>query len=161
MSNEAPKLKTAGVAPANRPRLAFMDAVEAAANLKTDRLGVLNLIQEGKLRTFGGKQSNPFVRTEDVDKLARELQLFEEQETPPDPRAVHRSDPVRKLKLRLQQDAKWHEVDRAAMQAWAAELDLISYERMRQVARDAISQLQMLIIVLDEGEAGRKRITGR
>lgn len=153
MSDENSKSKAA---PAGRPRLAFMDAVEAAANLKTDRLTVLEYIKQGKLRPFGGKPSNPFVRTEDVDKLVSELQLNQEADPPPDPKAVHRSDPVRKLKLRIQQDAKWYEVDEAAMRAWANELDLISFGRMRQVAQAAISQLEKLVMVLDETEAQRK-----
>ncbi len=140
----------------NRPRMAFMDAVEAAANLRTDRLTVLNYIQSGKLRTFGGKSGNPFVRTEDVLKLAEELHLNDNEEATPDPKAVHRNDPVRKIKLRIQQDAKWPEIDQAAMRAWANELDLISFERMRQVARQAIVQLERIIEVLDETEVARK-----
>jgi hypothetical protein len=142
------------------PRFAFMDAVEAAANLRTDRLTVLKYIQEGKLRTFGGRPNNPFVRTEEVERLAKELfpEAVAEQSPPPDPKAVHRTDPVRKLKLRIQQDAKWPEVDEAAMRAWATELDPVSYNRMRQVARDAIARLQMIIKVLDESEANSGKI---
>jgi hypothetical protein len=152
MSEEVPTPK-----PASRPRLAFMDAIEAAANLKTDRLTVLKYIEEGKLRPYGGKTGNPFVRTEDVDKLAQELHLNEDAGPALDPKAVHRNDPVRKLKLRMQQDAKWHEVDEAAMRAWAMELDLISYDRMRQVAQAAIAQLQQVIRVLDETGAERRK----
>lgn len=142
------------------PRFAFMDAVEAAANLRTDRLTVLKYIQEGRLRTYGGRPNNPFVRTEDVERLAKELfpEVEAEAAPPPDPKVVHRTDPVRKLKLRIQQDAKWHEVDEAAMRAWAAELDPISYNRMRQVARDAIARLEMVIKVLDETEANSGKI---
>ncbi len=140
--------------PASRPlRPAFMDAVEAAANLKTDRLTVLQYIKEGRMRTFGGKADNPFVRTEDVDRLARELAVEATSQEPlPDPKVVHRNDPVRKLKLRLQQDAKWPEIDEKAMRAWAEEVDPISFQRMRRVAEDTIAQLQMLIRVIDETE---------
>lgn len=136
--------------PKSPARFAFMDATEAAANLRTDRLGVLKLIEEGKLRTFGGKQGNPFVRTEDVDKLAAELNVAINEEALPDPKAVHRNDPVRKLRLRIQQDAKWTEVDEAAMRAWVAELDPISYNKMRQVATSTIAQLEKLTALLDE-----------
>ncbi len=144
-NNSAPKAPT---------RFAFMDAVEAAANLRTDRLTVLKYVEEGRLRTFGGRPGNPFVRTEDVERLAKELfpEVVAEEAPRPDPKAVHRNDPVRKLKLRMQQDAKWHEVDEAAMQAWAKELDPIMYNRMRLVAEDAIARLQMVIRVLDEAE---------
>ncbi|MEI6046097.1 MAG: hypothetical protein WCS37_17235 [Chloroflexota bacterium] len=140
------------------PRFAFMDATEAAANLRTDRLTVLKYIQEGKLRTFGGRTGNPFVRTEEVERLVKELfpEVGEEETVPTDPKVVHRNDPVRKIKLRMQQDAKWHEVDEAAMQAWATELDPISFNRMSQVARDAIKQLQLVIKVLEEAEATSK-----
>jgi hypothetical protein len=154
MSEETPNLKPA--AP-GRPKLAFMDAIEAAANLRTDRLTVLKYIEEGKLRPFGGKAGNPFVRTEDVEKLAEQLNLNQVAEPAPDPKVVHRNDPVRKLKLRIQQDAKWYEVDEPAMRAWANELDAVSFERMRQVARQAISQLERVIKVLDETEAARKK----
>jgi len=154
MSEETPNPKP--VAP-SRPKLAFMDAIEAAANLRTDRLTVLKYIQEGKLRPFGGKAGNPFVRTEDVEKLVAQLQLNEAEEPAPDPKVVHRNDPVRKLKLRIQQDAKWYEVDEPAMRAWANELDLVSFDRMRQVARQAIAQLERVIGVLDETEAVRKK----
>ena len=143
------------IAPKAPPRFAFMDAVEAAANLRTDRLAVLKYIEEGRLRTFGGRPGNPFVRPEDVERLAKELfpDVVAEEAPRPDPKAVHRNDPVRKLKLRMQQDAKWHEIDEAAMQAWAKELDPIMYNRMRLVAQDAIARLQMVIKVLDEAEA--------
>lgn len=139
-----------------RPRLAYMDCVEAAALLKTDRVTVLKYIQEGRLKTYGGKSGNPFVRTEAVEQLAAELLPPEiASEAPLDPKVVHRNDPVRKLKLRIQQDAKWYEVDETAMRAWASELDPISYARMRQVARDAIGKLEQIIRVLDEAEAAR------
>jgi hypothetical protein len=141
-----------------RPRLAYMDCVEAAALLRTDRLTVLEYVQQGKLKPYGGKKDNPFVRTEDVEKLASELLTTETATQPaPDPKTVHRNDPVRKLKLRIQQDAKWYEVDEKAMRAWARELDPISYERMRQVARDAIGKLEQIINVLDETEAAHKQ----
>ena len=158
MSAEKPE--NPGQGPKTPPRFAFMDAVEAAANLRTDRLTVLKYIQEGKLRTFGGRPNNPFVRTEEVERLAKELfpEAVAEQSPLPDPKAVHRADPVRKLKLRIQQDAKWPEVDEAAMRAWAAELDPVSYNRMRQVARDAIARLEMVIKVLDESEANSGKI---
>jgi hypothetical protein len=154
MSDETPNSK-----PANpkRPRLAFMDSVEAAATLHTDRLTVLKYIQDGKLRPFGGKAGNPFVRTEDVEKLAEALNLNQSAEPALDPKAVHRNDPVRKLKLRMQQDAKWYEIDEAAMRAWATELDLVSFERMRQVARQTIAQLERVIEVLNEIEIERKK----
>jgi hypothetical protein len=154
MSAEKPE----NTAPKGPPRFAFMDATEAAANLRTDRVTVLKYIQEGKLRTYGGRPNNPFVRTEDVERLAKELFPEGELEVgpPPDPTVVHRTDPVRKLKLRIQQDAKWVEVDEAAMRAWALELDPISYNRMRQVAHDAIERLQLVIKVLDETEASSK-----
>lgn len=139
-----------------RPRLAYMDCVEAAALLKTDRPTVLKYIQEGRLKTYGGKPGNPFVRTEAVEQLAAELLPPEAaDEAPLDPKVVHRNDPVRKLKLRIQQDAKWYEVDETAMRAWASELDPISYARMRQVARDAIGKLEQIIQVLDEAETAR------
>jgi hypothetical protein len=140
----------------NPPRFAFMDATEAAAYLKTDRLAVLDYITQGKLKTFGGKTANPFVRSEDVIKLAEELQIAQDDEVV-DPKNIHRNDPVRKVKLRIQQDAKWNEVDEAAMKAWAMELDLITFPRMRDVAKDAIAQLQKIIAVLDEIEVKRKQ----
>lgn len=153
MPDETSKLNAKS---ANRPRLAFMDATEAAALLQTDRLAVLEYVEGGRLRTFGGKPNNPFLRTEDVEKLARELQPDQETAETLDPKTVHRNDPVRKLKLRIQQDAKWHEIDEVAMRAWAKELDLINYDRMRKVAQDAIVQLQLVMQVLDETEATRK-----
>jgi hypothetical protein len=155
MSNEISGSKSAATTPSNRPRLAFMDTVEAAAILKTDRLAVLKYIEEGRLRTFGGKPGNPFLRTEEVEKLAAELQP--DQAGPAlDPKTVHRNDPVRKIKLRMQQDAKWPEIGETAMRAWARELDLVSFNRMRQTAREAIERLQLIIRVLDETEPARR-----
>ena len=152
MSNEISGSKTTPSIPSNRPRLAFMDAVEAAAILKSDRLSVLKYVEEGRLRTFGGKPGNPFLRTADVEKLAAELQPDQDSGISLDPKTIHRNDPVRKLKLRMQQDAKWPEVDDTAMRAWARELDLVSFNRMRQTAREAIERLQSIIKVLDETE---------
>ena len=131
-----------------------MDTVEAAAFLKSDRLTVLKYVEEGTLRTFGGKPGNPFLRTEDVEKLAAELQT--DQGAALDPKTIHRNDPVRKLKLRMQQDAKWPEIDETAMRAWANELDLVSFNRMRQTARDTIDRLQLLLRVLDDVEPTRR-----
>ncbi|MDB5082798.1 MAG: hypothetical protein JWP00_4722 [Chloroflexi bacterium] len=160
MSNENSGSKPASPAPTNRPRLAFMDTVEAAAILKTDRLTILKYVQEGRLRTFGGKPGNPFLRTEDVEKMAAEL-LPEQTGPALDPKTIHRNDPVRKIKLRMQQDAKWPEVDEAAMRAWAGELDLVSFNRMRQTAREAMERLQALITVLDEVEPVRRKQAGK
>ena len=154
MSNETPGSKPNASIPANRPRFAFMDTVEAAALLKSDRLAVLKYVEEGRLRTFGGKPGNPFLRSEDVLNLAAELQT--DQDTAVDPKTIHRNDPVRKLRLRMQQDAKWPEVDEAAMRAWANELDLVSFNRMRQTARETIDRLQLLLTVLDEVEPARR-----
>ena len=160
MSNETSGSKPAAATSSNRPRLAFMDTMEAAAILKTDRLAVLKYIEEGRLRTFGGKPGNPFLRTEEVEKLAAELQPDPVGPTL-DPKTVHRNDPVRKLKLRMQQDAKWPEVGEAAMRVWASELDLVSFNRMRQTAREAIERLQLIIQVLDETESTRRKPAGR
>ncbi len=140
------------------PRFAFMDATEAAANLRTDRLGVLKLIEEGRLKTFGGRPTNPFVRSEEVARLAQELLGETAEQGSLDPKTVHRNDPVRKLKLRIQQDAKWPEVDETAIRAWAGELDPISYNRMKKVAHDAIERLQLVIKVLDETTAKPRQI---
>jgi hypothetical protein len=160
MSNEISGSKSTAATPSNRPRLAFMDAMEAAAILKTDRLAVLKYIEEGRLRTFGGKPGNPFLRTEEVEKLAAELQPDPVGPTL-DPKTVHRNDPVRKLKLRMQQDAKWPEVGEPAMRVWASELDLVSFNRMRQTAREAIERLQLIIHVLDETESARRKPADR
>lgn len=127
--------------------------------LKTDRLAILKYIEAGRLRTFGGKPGNPFLRTEEVEKLAAELQPDPAGPTL-DPKTVHRNDPVRKIKLRMQQDARWPEVDETAMRAWARELDLVSFNRMRQTAREAIECLQLIIAVLDETEPTRRNPTG-
>lgn len=161
MSNEISGSKSTPSIPGNRPRLAFMDAVEAAAILKSDRLAVLKYVEEGRLRTFGGKPGNPFLRTADVEKLAAELQPDQDSGTALDPKTIHRNDPVRKLKLRMQQDAKWPEVDETAMRAWARELDLVSFNRMRQTAREAIDRLQSIIKVLDETEPIRRKQAGK
>ncbi|NWJ44398.1 MAG: hypothetical protein HXX08_00820 [Chloroflexi bacterium] len=132
-------------------RPAFMDAVEAAANLKTDRQTVLQYIQEGKLKSFGGKSGNPFVRTADVDALAAVLGILPtKEEEPPDPRTVQKNDPVRKIKLRIQQDAKWNELSESDMRLWAKEIDPVTFVSMRKVATEAISKLESLIKIIDE-----------
>ena len=112
-------------------------------------------------RAFGGKPGNPFLRTEDVEKLAAELQPEPDNVSALDPKAIHRNDPVRKLKLRMQQDAKWPEIDKTAMRAWAGELDLVSFNRMRQTAREAIERLQAVLEVLDEVEPVRRKQAGK
>jgi hypothetical protein len=141
----------------NKIRPAFMDAVEAAANLKTDRVTVLKYIEDGVLKAYGGKAGNPFVRTADVDKLAIELGVMVKPEEPaPDPKVVQRNDPSRKIKLRIQQDAKWGEVDEKAMRLWANEIDPITYVGMRKVANEAIVKLQQLLQVMDEVETENK-----
>jgi hypothetical protein len=141
----------------NKIRPSFMDAVEAAANLKTDRVTVLKYIEDGILKAYGGKTGNPFVRTADVDKLASELGvLVKPEESAPDPKVVQRNDPSRKIKLRIQQDAKWGEVDEKAMRLWANEIDLITYVGMRKVANETIAKLEQLLRVMDEVEAERR-----
>ena len=133
--------------------------------LRTDRPTVLEYIRAGRLKTFGGKPGNPFLRTEQVEQLAAEFHAArtdadaEEADAeaaadlpPLDPRTVHRNDPVRNVNLRISGDTKWASVDERAIRLWAAELPPFRRDKMREVARDTIQRLNLLMAVLDEAD---------
>jgi hypothetical protein len=126
-------------------RFPFVDATYAAELLGVQPADILDWIAAGRLQTFGGKERNPFVRTAQVEELARELGRDINQ--PPAKKRASQ-DPVRRIELRLRHDSRWTDVTDADLQSWARGLDSYSRAAARQVATTALDRLKHVLAIV-------------
>lgn len=124
---------------------AFIDSVHAAELLRTTQDAVLDLVKEGRLRTYGGRASNPFVRSADVLALAPQLGVQEGSEP-----ARRTKSPSARVRTRLTADARWSEVSEQDIRDWAARADPASKQAARKAAVLARERLQSVLRSLDE-----------
>lgn len=129
------------------PRSPFIDASFAAELLGLQTVDVLDLIAAGKLASMGGKDRNPFVRTAQVEQLAREM--GRDLDEPPAKRRASQN-PVRRIELRLRHDTRWSDVSEADIRLWARSLDEHSRTAARSIAKTALDKLHMLADVIAE-----------
>jgi hypothetical protein len=127
-------------------RFAFVDSVHAAEFLHLSQEAVLDLISGGRLRPFGGKPSNPFVRSADVAALAEELGVTAEEA----PRRI--KSPAARVQTRLTADARWADIGEADLREWAARADRDRQLSARAAAQVARQRLDLLVDILDERE---------
>ncbi len=125
-------------------RFAFVDSVHAAEFLHVTQEAVLDMIADGRLRTFGGKPSNPFLRSADVAALAEELGVSEEEP----PRRT--KSPTARVQTRLTADARWADIGEADLREWATRADDARRSGARAAAQVAGQRLELLIRILDE-----------
>lgn len=125
----------------------FIDASFAAELLDVQTADILQWIAEGKLTAFGGKERNPFVRTAQVEALARELGREVKQ---PSTKRRAADNPVRRVELRLRHDARWNDVSEADIEAWVRDSDQPSRGAARQVAEATLAKLRRLLEALEK-----------
>ncbi len=128
----------------------FIDAAGAAEMLRMPLDAVLDLIHEGRLRTFGGKAANPFVRSADVAALAAELGVGTAEAT--EPKRVKSASA--RVQTRLTADARWAEVSESDIRDWARRTDAARRRAGKTAATTAIDRLQAVLRALDEEGAG-------
>lgn len=126
---------------------AFIDAAYAADSLHVPLDTILDLVRQGRLRTYGGRASNPFLRSADVSALAVELGLGADQQDDA-PRRV--KSPSARVQQRITADARWGDVSEGDIRDWASRADRIRLEAARKAAGVATQRLEMLLKVLDE-----------
>lgn len=125
----------------------FIDAAGAAEILHLPLESVLDLIAEGKLRSFGGKASNPFVRSADVALLVNELGV-EALASVSEPKRVKSG--TARVQTRLTADARWADVTENDIRDWVRRADGTRRRAGKTAAATAIQRLQLLLQVLDE-----------
>jgi hypothetical protein len=123
----------------------FVDAIHASETLGVPREQILDWIASGKLRRFGGKPDNPFVRSADVAALAAELGVSTIQAAP---RKV-KSGSAR-VQARLTADSRWAEIGEADIRDWARRADEQRRQAARKAAEVARRRLEDVLRVLDE-----------
>jgi hypothetical protein len=127
----------------------FVDASFAAELLGVQPADILEWIASGRLKTFGGKDKNPFVRTAEVEALASELGR-ELGAIVPKRRAA--DNPVRRVELRIRHDARWTDITAADIEAWRREQDDHSLAAARSVAQTGRERLEQIIAVIDDSK---------
>jgi len=128
---------------------AFIDAAYAADSLHVPLDTVLDLVRDGRLRTYGGRASNPFLRSAEVAALADQLGLGAAEQQEP-PRRV-KSASVR-VQQRITADARWGDISEEDIRDWARRADPLRRQAARTAAGTARERLDMLLRALDEPE---------
>ena len=123
----------------------FIDSVHAAELLQISQDTVLDLVSEGKLRTYGGKAANPFLRSADVMALAPQLGVSDME---PQPKRVKSASA--RVRQRIMADARWSDVSEEDIKDWARRTDPASKQAARKAAVTARERLLTLLRVLDE-----------
>jgi hypothetical protein len=123
----------------------FIDSVHAAELLGVSQETVLDWVSEGKLRAYGGRPSNPFVRSPDVMVLASEMGLGPREDRP---RRV-KSGSAR-VQTRITADARWSEVSDDDIREWAVRADSTRKQAAMQAVAVARERLEALLRVLEE-----------
>lgn len=123
----------------------FIDAVHAAELLRVPQDTVMDLIAQGRLRTYGGRTTNPFLRSAEVLALVPELGVSETEE---EPRRV--KGPAARVRQRLTADARWSDISEDDIREWARRTDPAGREAGRTAARTALERLSTVLAALEE-----------
>ncbi len=120
----------------------FVDATFAAEMLGVGLDRILQLVADGRLKTYGGRERNPFLRTADITALAEEIgQPLKVAE----PSKRQADNPVKRVSLRIRADARWNQVSEADIDAWVREADESSKQAAGKVAAASIAKLKQLM----------------
>jgi hypothetical protein len=123
----------------------FIDAVHAAELLRVSPDVVLDWIVEGKLKPFGGKASNPILRTVQVQALVEELGIVDE-EVP----AKRVKSASARVQTRLTADSRWSEIGDEEIKDWATRADPARRQAALKAATTAHEKLSLVLRVLTE-----------
>lgn len=125
-------------------RFAFIDSVHAAEILHVTQDQVLDWISDGRLRTFGGKTSNPFVRSADVAVLLDELGVATDEQP------KRSKSGFARVQARLTADAKWSEISDEDISEWANRAESVRRQAARRAAERARERLEHVLRQLAE-----------
>lgn len=125
-------------------RFAFVDATHAAEALRVSREQVVDWIEQGRLRSYGGKPDNPFLRSADVAALVRELGAGPEEA----PRRAKSANA--RVQQRLTADSRWSDLSEADIREWVRRADPTRRQAARTTAMHAVGKLQALLRELNE-----------
>jgi hypothetical protein len=106
---------------------------------------ILDLVTQGRLRTYGGRASNPFLRSAEVAAVASELGLGTSDAA--EPRRV--KSPSARVQQRITADSRWADVTDEDLLDWARRADESRRQAARKAAATALNRLQTLLRVLD------------
>ncbi len=136
-------------------RFAFIDDSEALRRLGVDRKTLEQLIQEKRLRAYGGVGKDAFFKAGDVEALAAELHPAAEVAAPEETsaEAKKRHDPAMRVHLRLQADLKWFDINDDDIAAWFRELRPDGYQRQRSNIAEVMRKLQQIVDLIDAHSA--------
>ncbi len=138
-------------------RFSFLDDSEVIRRLGIDRARLEQLIQQKRLRTYGGVGKGAFFKAADVEALYAELHpatTAEEDEavpaeSQPGKPAKPQHDPAMRVHLRLQADLKWFDISDSDIDAWFRELRPDAYPRQRSNIQQVIRKLQRVVDLID------------
>lgn len=125
-------------------RFAFIDSVHAAEILQVTQETILDWIGEGKLTAYGGKPTNPFLRSGDVANLAESLGVAGD-EPPKRMKSV-----TAKVQQRITADARWSDISLDEIREWAKRADKARRQAARSAALTARQRLENLLSILEE-----------
>jgi hypothetical protein len=125
-------------------RFAFVDSVHAAEVLHVTQDTILDWVASGKLRPFGGKPSNPFLRSADIAALVQEIGIQADEP----PRRTKSASA--KVQARLTADSRWSDVEEDDIRDWARRADAARRQAARTAAQIARRRLELVISVLEE-----------
>jgi hypothetical protein len=122
----------------------FIDATHAAEILHATQDKVVDWVAEGRLRSYGGKPNNPFLKSTDVAELAQELGL-EESDAPRRTKSASA-----KVQARLTADSRWSDISNEDIEDWARRADQARRQAAKTAASEAIGRLESLLNALDK-----------
>lgn len=125
----------------------FIDVAYAADMLRATPDAVLDLVKQGKLRPYGGREPNLFFRSADVAALVSELGPSSETEPPKRVKTA-----TARVQTRLTSDTKWAEIAEDDIRDWASHSDRPRREAARKAVSVAKQRLEDVLRVLDEKE---------
>lgn len=126
-------------------RFAFIDATHAAEILHVTQDTIVDWVASGKLRSYGGKANNPFLRSADIAALVEEMGLV-----PDEPPRRTRSASAR-VQTRLTADARWSDISDEDIREWARRADPARRQAALKAAQGARDRLDVVIQVLQSG----------
>jgi hypothetical protein len=124
-------------------RFAFIDSVHASEVLHVTQDTVLDWIAKGKLKAYGGKPTNPFLRSGDVAALAAELGVATDE-------PKRSKSASAKVQQRVTSDSRWSEVSVDEIRDWATRADGARRQAARTAALTARQRLDSLLTILEE-----------
>jgi hypothetical protein len=129
----------------------FIDTAYAADMLGVSPDTVLDMVEDGKLRPYGGRAPNFFFRSADVAALVPESAVQADVQPPKRIKSASA-----RVQTRLTADARWIEVSEDDIRDWAARADAARLQAARKAAAIAKERLETVLEVLAESEQPRQ-----